>query len=397
MSSGHRWPTITALGTAQTLAWASSYYLPAMLAVPMARDLGVSTPTIFIAFSLALIVSALMGPVAGRAIDRWGGRPVLMATNLVFAAGLAALAAADSALGLYAAWVVIGIGMGSGLYEAAFSALVRLYGRDSRSAITGITLIAGFASTVGWPLSTLLEAQFGWRGACLGWAALHLFVGLPLNWSIPKIPRASGAKDSTVGAGAKAAEAARPSTHRPRLAAALLAFVFAATWFTSTAMAAHLPQLLQASGATLAVSVGVGALIGPAQVAARMLEFGFLRRVHPLLSARLATVAHPVGAVILLIAGAPMAALFAILHGAGNGILTIAKGTLPLVLFGPLGYGARQGMLMVPARICQAIAPALFGLCLERWGAGALWLSTTLGLMAFVALMAMPRPPAAER
>lgn len=390
MSSAQRWPTITALGMAQTLAWASSYYLPAMLAAPMARDLGVSTPTVFIAFSLALIVSALMGPFSGRAIDRWGGRPVLMATNLVFAAGLAGLAAADNPVGLFGAWVVIGIGMGSGLYEAAFSALVRLYGKDSRSAITGITLIAGFASTVGWPLSTLMEVQFGWRGACLGWAALHLFVGLPLNWSIPKISRESVAA-APADAAIKASETLPPPTERPQLAAVLLAFVFAVTWFTSTAMASHLPQLLQASGATLAVAVGIGALIGPAQVAGRLLEYGFLRRVHPLLSARLATMAHPLGALFLLTLGAPVAALFAVLHGAGNGILTIAKGTLPLVLFGPLGYGARQGMLMVPARICQALAPALFGFCLERWGAGALWLSTALGLMAFGALMVMPQ------
>lgn len=192
----------------------------------------------------------------------------------------------------------------------------------------------------------------------------------------------------------KASSTVPQPTERPRLAAGLLAFVFAATWFTSTAMAAHLPQLLQASGATLAVAVGIGALIGPAQVAGRLLEFGFLRRVHPLLSARLATMANPIGALFPLTLGAPVAALFAVLHGAGNGILTIAKGTLPLVLFGPLGYGGRQGMLMVPARICQAIAPALFGFCLERWGTGALWLSTALGLMAFGALMVMPRQSA---
>jgi MFS family permease len=360
----------------------------------MARDLAVSTPTIFIAFSLALIVSALMGPISGRAIDRWGGRPVLMATNLVFAAGLAGLAIADSVVGLYAAWVVIGIGMGSGLYEAAFSALVRLYGKDSHSAITGITLIAGFASTVGWPLTTLMETQFGWRGACLGWAGLHLFVGLPLNWSIKKVFSEDAATTPTVAV-AQVPETAPMLIERPRLVAALLAFVFAATWFTSTAMAAHLPQLLQASGATLAAAVGIGALIGPAQVAGRLLEFGFLRRIHPLLSARLATMAHPIGALFLLTLGAPVAALFAVLHGAGNGILTIAKGTLPLVLFGPLGYGARQGLLMLPARLCQAIAPALFGFCLEQWGAGALWLSMALGLMAFGALMLMPRQPTA--
>ncbi|HNE71710.1 MAG TPA: MFS transporter, partial [Giesbergeria sp.] len=142
---------VVRLGTAQTLAWASSYYLPALLAQPMARDLGVGTSTIFAAFSLALVVSALLGPLAGHAIDRHGGRPVLLGTNLLFAAGLGALALAQGPVGLFAAWALIGIAMGSGLYEAAFATLVRLYGQGARGAITGITLLAGFASTVGWP------------------------------------------------------------------------------------------------------------------------------------------------------------------------------------------------------------------------------------------------------
>jgi MFS family permease len=153
--------TVAALGTAQTLAWASTYYLPAMLAAPMARELGVSTPTVFAAFSVALVVSALLGPTAGSAIDRLGGRPVLIGTSLVFAAGLAALGLAQGPLSLFAAWILLGVGMGSGLYEAAFAALVRLYGKDARPALTGITLIAGFASTVGWPLSSFLDAQVG--------------------------------------------------------------------------------------------------------------------------------------------------------------------------------------------------------------------------------------------
>ena len=364
--------TVAALGSAQTLAWASSYYLPAMLAAPMARDIGISTPTVFAAFSMALVVSAFLGPYAGRAIDRWGGRPVLIGTNVVFALGLAGL----------------GIGMGSGLYEAGFAALVRLYGRDSRNVITGITLIAGFASTVGWPLSTLLEAQVGWRGACFAWALLHLVVGIPLNALLPKAEPLSASTDA--GPAPDAAEAPAPKHHRR--ASWILAFVFAATWFVSTAMAAHLPQLLQAGGATLATAVAVGALIGPAQVGGRLLEFGVLRRVHPLLSARLAALMHPVGAVVLTLAGAPAAVLFAVLHGAGNGILTIAKGTLPLALFGAQAYGHRQGLLMVPARIAQAISPWLFGIFLERWGAGALWLSAGLGLLAFLALLALPKP-----
>ena len=376
--------TVAALGTAQTLAWASSYYLPAMLAAPMARDVGVAMPTVFAAFSVSLIVSALLGPYAGRAIDTWGGRPVLVATNLVFALGLAALGVAQGPWTLFAAWVVMGLGMGSGLYEAAFAALVRLYGKDSRSVITGITLIAGFASTVGWPLSTLLEAELGWRGACFTWAGLHLVVGLPLNAMMP--PAQPLATTAAPVQPAAAADDAAPATGSTGTAV-LLSFVFAATWFISTAMAAHLPRLMQACGTTLAVAVAVGALVGPSQVVARLLEFGFLRRVHPLISARLAALMHPLGVAALAVFGAPAAAVFGVLHGAGNGVLTIAKGTLPLVLFGPHGYGQRQGLISAPARLAQALAPWLFGLALERWGAASLAISAALSLAALGALL----------
>ena len=388
-AASQRW-TVARLGTAQTLAWASSYYLPAMLAAPMAHDLGVATPTVFAAFSAALIVSALLGPFAGRAIDRHGGRPVLVGTNLLFAAALTGMALAQGPVGLFAAWVLMGVAMGSGLYEAAFATLVRLYGQGARGAITGITLIAGFASTVGWPLSAWMETQWGWRGACAGWAALHLLVGVPLNgW----LPRADTAKkppppsaDEPVAATSEPAATAPSAATHPLRTTVLLSFVFAVTWFTSTAMAAHLPRLLQASGTSLQAAVVLAALVGPAQVAARLLEFGLLRRLHPLLSAQLAAAAHPVGAGLLMVLGGPAAAVFTLLHGAGNGILTIAKGTLPLVLFGPAGYGARQGLMMVPARVAQAFAPVLFGMLLDRTGAAALWLTTLLGLAALAAL-----------
>ena len=388
-AASQRW-TVARLGTAQTLAWASSYYLPAMLAAPMARDLGVTTPTVFAAFSVALIVSALLGPLAGRAIDRHGGRPVLVGTNLLFAAALAGMALAQGPVGLFAAWVLMGVAMGSGLYEAAFATLVRLYGQGARGAITGITLIAGFASTVGWPLSAWMETQWGWRGACAGWAALHLLVGVPLNGWLPRADTAR--KPHLTSADEPVADTSEPAAPAPSAAAhplrttVLLSFVFAVTWFTSTAMAAHLPRLLQASGTSLQAAVAMAALVGPAQVAARLLEFGLLRRLHPLLSAQLAAAAHPVGAGLLMALGGPAAAVFTVLHGAGNGILTIAKGTLPLVLFGPAGYGASPGLMMVPARVAQAFAPVLFGMALDRAGASALWLTTLLGLAALAAL-----------
>ena len=385
---------VVRLGTAQTLAWASSYYLPALLAQPMARDLGVGTSTIFAAFSLALVVSALLGPLAGHAIDRHGGRPVLLGTNLLFAAGLGALALAQGPVGLFAAWALIGIAMGSGLYEAAFATLVRLYGQGARGAITGITLVAGFASTVGWPLTAWMEATWDWRGACAGWAALHLLLGLPLNAWLPRArlrpaPPAPAPPDL-----ATPPEAPVPHARRTAL---LLSFVFAATWFTSTAMAAHLPRLLQAQGLPLQAAVAAAALVGPAQVAARLLEFGLLRRMHPLASARLAALAHPTGALLLAWAGGAGSVAFTLLHGAGNGILTIAKGTLPLVLFGSLGYGLRQGMLMVPARVAQAFAPLLFGLLLDHWGTASVAATALLGVACALALWRLkplPHPPA---
>lgn len=385
------WPIVLRLGTAQTLAWASSYYLPALLARPMASGLGLPVSHVWSAFTLALLASAALGPFAGRAIDRWGGRPVLTGSSLLFAAGLAGLSQVQGTAGLMLAWLVLGIAMGGGLYEAAFAALVRLQGTQARASITGITLLAGFASTVGWPLSGLLETQVGWRGACLAWAGLHLLVGLPLNLALPRAAALPGPTTTPAHPPAPLSATASPAAHQtpppPAYTAWVLAYVFAATWFISTAMAAHLPQLLVASGATLAGAVAIGALVGPAQVAGRLLEFGLLRHLHPLLSARWAALAHPVGAGLWMLLGPVAGPAFALLHGAGNGILTIAKGTLPLVYFGPQGYGQRQGLIMAPSRVAQAFAPLLFGMCIERWGSGALWVSSGLGLSALAALL----------
>ena len=377
-----RHATVLKLGTAQTLAWAGSYYLPAVLAGPMARDLGVATPTIFLAFSMALLLTAFLGPAVGRAVDRHGGPGVLAAANGVFALGLCLLAAAQGPVLLFAAWAVIGLGMAMGLYDAAFAALARLLGREARGSITGITLIAGFASTLGWPLTAAMEAEWGWRGACLGWAAIQLAICVPLNLSLPR----GEAPAPASGPHAAAASGGR--------AAWLLAFIFAAGGFSAAALAAHLPVLLREAGAGPTAAIAAAALMGPAQVGARLLEAGLLRRVHPLLSARLAQLGHPLGAAALLWFGAPAAAAFALLHGAGNGILTIVRGTLPLAVFGAAGYGARQGLIVAPARFLAALAPAGFGYVVERLGLHALWLTVALSLAAWGALMVLRVPPA---
>ncbi|MFM9974501.1 MAG: MFS transporter [Beijerinckiaceae bacterium] len=382
---------VAALGTAQTIAWASTYYLPAILAVPIAAELGLSTVTIFAAFSLAMVVSALVGPWSGRVIDRSGGREMLLASNAIFIAGLVLLALVKGPLLLFVAWAVIGVGMGIGLYEAAFSTLAKIYGRAARAPITGITLIAGFASTIGWPLTALAEAQFGWRNTCLLWALIHLLLAVPLNFLLPG---GGNAGQEAAGEAAETVGIEPPSRATPsRYAVPVLAFVFAVGWFCSTAMATHLPRLLELTGASTAVAVAAAALIGPAQVAARIAEFGLLRRYHPLISSRLATLMHPIGAVVLMFFGAPAAYAFTLLHGAGNGVLTIAKGTLPLALFGPAHYGYLQGVISAPGRILQAFAPLIFGFALEVMGARAIWLTASLSLLAFLALMSLRMRP----
>ena len=379
---------VTALGTTQTLAWASSYYLPAILADPMAADLGLPQSVIFGAFSAAMLLTAALGPSIGRAIDRRGGRDMLVLSNLVFAAGLLLLGAARGPVVLAVAWGVLAVGMALGLYDTAFAALARLYGLQARSAITGITLIAGFASTVGWPATSLLNDAFGWRGACFAWAGLHLVIGLPLNMlAIPAAAATSSAAPHTSATEAPAG----------RLALVALAFVFAVTWFVSTAMAAHLPRLLQSAGASPAAAIAAATLVGPAQVAARLVEFGVMRWLNPLVTAQVATVLHPLGAVALLAVGGPAATVFAILHGAGNGMLTIAKGTLPLAIFGPAGYGLRTGWLSAPARITAAMAPLLFGLCVDYLGPASVVISAGLSLAALAALLMIRAPRTAAQ
>lgn len=376
MNSRYRLGVVLALGTTQTLAWASSYYLPAILADPIARDLGISPTWFFAAFSASLVLSGLLGPRVGRQIDSVGGRQVLCASNVVLAGGLALLGASTSIWMMSAAWVLLGIGMGLGLYDAAFGALGRIYGDSARGAITGITLLAGFASTVGWPLSAFGLEAFGWRWTCFAWAAAHLVIGLPLNLLLPRTERLTRSD----------LPLAKPHIAIDRTMV-LLSFAFAAAWTVTSAMAAHLPRIVETFGATPAQAVFAGMMIGPAQVAARLLEAGALSRFHPLLSTRLACIAHPVGALVLGLTGGGAAWVFALLHGAGNGILTIARGTLPLSIFGPENYAYRLGLLGAPSRICQALAPLGFALLIEPMGRSVVIVTSLLSLAALVSLL----------
>ena len=246
----------------------------------------------------------------------------------------------------------------------------------ARGPITGITLMAGFASTVGWPLTALGLDHIGWRNTCFAWAAAHILIGLPINFFM--LPKVAGAK-------AAAANAVKPHIPIDRTMI-LLAFAFAAGWTVTGAMAAHMPRILEAGGATAVQAVAAGALFGPAQVFARILEASFLSRYHPLVSTRLACLTHPIGAAIFAVVGGAASGAFAIFFGMGNGILTIARGTLPLAIFGPKDYGYRLGLIGAPARMAQAMAPLAFGLLIDLIGIKVLIVSSALSLSALVAL-----------
>ena len=384
---------VSVTGAGQVIASAGAHYLPAVIAIPASRELALSPAILFAGFSIALGVSALAGPFVGKMVDRFGGRPVLMSSNLIFASGLTCLGFAEGMWSVLFGYAILGLGMAAGLFEVAFSAIVRLFGKNSRNPITGVTLIAGFASFVAWTVSVYVESKFGWSGVCWFWACVHILVGLPLNALLPSPLSASAATPAVSNTPAPSASASsssppitEPAPIPSKYTAFLLAFVFAANSFVGMGLMIHMPRMLEGMGVPLAVAFTIGALVGPSQVLGRLIDFFFMRRWHPLVSTRLAALTHPIGGALLLVFGAPFAMAFVILHGIGNGILIIARGTLPLAIFGTKGYGQRQGWLMMPSKFAQAAAPFLFGLALTDWGSNVLWLSWSLGLSVFVAL-----------
>ncbi len=374
---GRRHQVIAALGIIQILAWGSSYYLLAVLAGPIAADTGWPYAWVIAGVSLGLLVAGLVSRRVGRVIDARGGRPVLAAAAFLLALGLAMVAVAPNVPVYLAAWLVLGVGMGAGLYDAAFSTLGRLYGRGARGAITALTLWGGFASTVCWPLSALLVETVGWRGACLAYAGLHLAITLPLALlALPRERRQSARGDpSPVGS----ETAGFPVDSRP-LVFGLLAVLLTTAGAIAALWSVHLIAILQAGGITLAAAVALGALVGPAQVGARIVEMAAGERYHPIWTLAAAALLIATG-LVLLWAGWSLPAVALIAYGAGNGVWSIARGTLPLALFGSDGYAVLMGRLAMPSLIAQAMAPSIGAVLMQRFGAG-----VTLGALAALAV-----------
>ena len=363
------------LGVTQTIGYASSYYLPAILAAPISNSIGISFERFFVFLAAASLISAFLGPRLGRLIDSFGGRLMLPISSLLFAAGLLLMSVATTQLVLLMAWLVVGIAMAGGLYDAAFASVVEIQGDDSRRTIAGITLIAGFASTIGWPITSALTSAFDWQTAVLFWAMTHVLVGLPLHLTLP------GYKQNARRERRLQREVAETSTS-PVMLVILMGALFALGGFTQVAVGIHLPGLLGTGGATPEWALAVATLLGPGQVLARILQVGLPQTFTPVRVAALALILHPIGTLAWLAFGDIGMVFFVILHGMGSGFLTVAGGVLPLYVFGSKNYGQRQGYIMAASKILLAFAPLIFGAALVSVGVFALAFTVASALLS---------------
>jgi predicted MFS family arabinose efflux permease len=367
---------ITALGIAQILAWGTSFYFPAVFAKPIVAETGWSLGFVVGGTSIGLLTAGLISPQVGRIIDTHGGRPVLLASSAFYAAGLALVGFAHALPFYLLAWVLIGIGMGTGLYDAVFAALGRMYGSKARGPITNLTLFGGFASTICWPLSAFMIDHVGWRSACFIYAALHLFVMLPLQVIVVRTPE----KIKSEGNGQNtSSETLRIDNET--LIFALLAMVLSIAAGIGSIVVVHLLIFLQARGADFALAVTLGTIFGPAQVGARVVERLFGDRYHPIWTMIASCALMAIG-LSLLFGAMPALVLVILLYGAGYGISWIGRGTLPLALFGPVRFPRLMGKLAFPSLIVQALAPLAGALLTEAKGSDA-----TIGVLTLLSLI----------
>jgi MFS family permease len=373
------------LGFTQLLAWGTTYYVPATMIGPIAEELGASRTVLLGAFSWAVLIAGFCAPAIGRFIDRHGGKPVLAAGQAVTAVGLVALSFTHSVWWWYGAWSILGVGMAMALYDTAFSTIGRLLGRDARPAMTGVTFIAGFGGTLGFPMGTWLAAHWGWRPALLLYAAIAACVILPVMLAL--IPKAEpGAAPVRRAPGEKAL----PMPPRERRLFLLLATFFTLRASIGAVVVLHLLLLLTGLGLSTEEAVLCAMVIGPSQVASRMVEFALARWLTPMMSAWFGAVMLPVG-VLLLLGGAP-AVVFAVCYGISNGILTITRGVVPMHVFGPNGYATLMGRMALPSQVSGALMPTLVAPLLllvpAEWAIGVIGVVAALALLCLVPVRA---------
>jgi MFS family permease len=385
--------TIGILAVTQILSWGSLYYAFTILAPGIQHDLALAPEVVFGAFSWALLVAGLAATPVGILLDRYGGRHVMAAGSLLCALGLAWLGRCDDVTSYYLAWTLIGLAMALTLYEAAFATINRKLDIGSRRAISTLTLFGGFASTLFWPLTARLHEMLGWRDTYLWYGLVQLVVCMPLHlWLGADSQRSSSQGEPVAARGSHTlVEALRHPVFW------MLALAFSANTFIFSALAVHLIPLFERLGQSSAVAVLLATLIGPMQVAGRVGEMTLARNTPPQTVGKLTFAMLPAALLVIVLSGSQgwAAALFCVLYGLSNGILTIVRGSIPQALFGRENYGAIAGAMAGPSLLSKAAGP-LAAAALLRHDSGPAVLLSVLLVMSLASLAFYLRAITAE-
>ncbi|MCA1858135.1 MFS transporter [Massilia oculi] len=369
--------TIGILAVTQVVSWGALYYAFTIVAPDIQRDLALAPELVFGAFSWALLVAGLAATPAGILLDRYGGRTMMAAGSFLSALGLGWLGHCSGVVSYYLAWTLIGLAMALTLYEAAFATINRKLDTGSRGAISSLTLFGGFASTVFWPLTAALHTALGWRDTYLWYGAVQLIVCMPLHlWLGSDRARGVQAGPAGIRPGHTLAQAVRHPAFWT------LALAFSANTFIFSAMAVHLIPLLQDLGQSADAAVLLAALIGPMQVLGRVGEMTLARNMAPQTVGKLSFAMLPAALLVLVLYGSQAwtAALFCVLYGLSNGILTIVRGAIPQVLFGREHYGAIAGAMAGPSLLSKAAGPLVATAVLRHDGGLTVLLSMLLAI-----------------
>ena len=375
--------SVNALGITQITAWGTSFYCLGVLAKPIANETGWAISTIFLGFSVALVVMGLLSTWVGRLIDRIGARAVMSIGTVIVSAGLLGLSQVRDVATYLAAWAVLGVGMRCCLYDAAFAALVQAVPSRGRLAISYLTLYGAYASTVFWVIGHYLNEAHGWRGTLIIFAAINLAVCLPLNW-LGLSRREPATEPASETATTKAAEASPDGPlleGRLRLVGIVLfALIMSLNGFVFGVVSLQLVPLLEAAGLAGATAVWVASLKGHGQFAGRLVEIFFGRNLRAMTVARIAIGVLPPALLLLMVARGELWLLvaFTLLLGASQGVITIVRGAVPLALFGTQGYGAVLGLIATPILLVNAFSPTLFALIVDQVG----WQNSLYALLA---------------
>lgn len=384
------WRAVAVLGVTQITAWGAIFYTPVLIVPLIAADRGWSISFAMGGFSLGLLTAGFAARYVGASIDRFGGHVTMTCGSLAGALGLALITHAASPVVYCAVWMLLGLSMAASLYDAAFASLGRIFGSGARRPITALTLAGGFASTVSWPVTHLLIDGIGWRGCYLVYAAVLVLINAPLHALL--LPRGHAEVDAV-----DTPAAPKPAKLVPAkgLTFALVASAFACYAFVPSGLSAHLLAIFERDGIDAGTAVWIGALFGPAQVLARLIEFSLGRNLHPLWVARFAFGSLIAAFAMLAVTGmsAAAAAVFAVMFGGANGLVTIARGAVPLTLFGAAGYGRLMGRLAAPFLLVQSASPLVMAFVVERISdAAALALAAAFATVAFVCSILIRRP-----